>query len=63
MGPTINTGAKEAFPFASSDGKYLFFMSNRVSELKESRIPDGPGNVYWVSARIIEEFWIQELGR
>ncbi len=56
MGPKINTGAKEAFPFVSFDGKYLFFMSNRVSELNKSRIPDGPGNVYWVDARIIDSF-------
>ena len=54
MGPAINTGAKEAFPFVSVDGKYLFFMSNRVSALNQSRIPDGPGNVYWVDARVIQ---------
>jgi hypothetical protein len=56
MGRTINTGAKEAFPFVSFDGKYLFFMSNRVSELNQSRIPDGPGNVFWVDASIIEGY-------
>jgi hypothetical protein len=60
MGPAINTSAKEAFPFVSFDGKYLFFMSNRVSELNETPIPDGPGNVYWVDARIIEELRIKE---
>ena len=54
MGPAINTGAKEAFPFVSFDGKYLFFMSNRVSALNRGLIPDGPGNVYWVDARIIQ---------
>jgi hypothetical protein len=54
MGPQINTGAKEAFPFVSFDGKYLFFMSNRVSELNNRPIPDGPGNVYWVDAGIID---------
>jgi WD40-like Beta Propeller Repeat len=54
MGPAINTGAKEACPFVSFDGKYLFFMSNRVSELNPSPIPDGPGNVYWVDARVIK---------
>jgi hypothetical protein len=56
MGPTINTGAKEAYPFVSFDGKYLFFMSNRVSELNRYPIPDGPGNVYWVDARILEKY-------
>ncbi len=55
MGPTINTEAKEAFPFVSFDGKHLFFMSNRVSELNRSRIPDGAGNVYWVDAKIIDD--------
>lgn len=55
MGPKINTAAKEAFPFVTFDGKYLFFMSNRVSKLNKSPIPDGPGNVYWVDAKIIYE--------
>jgi hypothetical protein len=53
LGPTINTAAKEAFPFVTFDGKYLFFMSNRMSALNRSLIPDGPGNVYWVDARVI----------
>jgi hypothetical protein len=56
MGSKINTGAKEAFPFVSFDGKYLFFMSNRVSALNSSPIPDGAGNVFWVDAAIIEDF-------
>ena len=55
MGPRINTSAKESFPFVSFDGKYLFFMSNRVSELNRAPIPDGPGNVYWVDASLIPE--------
>lgn len=53
MGPAINTSAKESFPFVSFDGKYLFFMSNRASALNPRPIPDGPGNVYWVDARVI----------
>jgi hypothetical protein len=56
LGPDINTGVKEMYPFVTFDGKYLFFMSNRVSELNSSPIPDGPGNVYWVDAKIIEQF-------
>jgi hypothetical protein len=56
MGPGINTAAKEAFPFVTFDGKYLFFMSNRVSELNDAPIPDGAGNVYWVDAEIIDDF-------
>jgi hypothetical protein len=55
MGPRINTSAKETCPFVSFDGKYLFFMSNRVSELNKVPIPDGPGNVYWMDAGIIED--------
>jgi ribosomal protein L24E len=55
MGPEINTSAKEAFPFVSFDGKYLFFMSSRVSKLNKTPIPDGPGNVYWVDTKIIRE--------
>jgi len=54
MGRTINTAAKEEFPYVTPDGEYLFFNSNRISSLNSSRIPDGPGNIYWVSARIIE---------
>jgi hypothetical protein len=60
MGPGINTSAKEAFPFVSFDGRYLFFMSNRVSELNKTPIPDGPGNVYWVDANIIEDLKPEE---
>jgi len=54
MGPRVNTSAKEVFPFVSFDGKYLFFMSNRVSELNNTPIPDGPGNVYWMDAGFIQ---------
>jgi ribosomal protein L24E len=54
MGPKINTSTKEVCPFVSFDGKYLFFMSSRVSELNKTPIPDGPGNVYWVDAKIID---------
>ncbi len=37
------------------------FNSNRVSRLNSKRIPDGPGNVYWVDAKIIEELKLKEL--
>ena len=40
MGPKINTFAKECYPFVTFDGKYLFFMSNRVSELNAKPIPE-----------------------
>ena len=55
MGPKINTAAKEAFPFVTFDGKYLFFMSNRASKLNKTSIPNGPGNVYWLDPKIIDE--------
>ena len=61
MGPGINTAYKESFPFVSFDGKYLFFMSNRPSELNAISIPDGPGNVFWVDAQIIEELRTKEF--
>jgi len=31
-------------------------MSNRVPELNETYIQDGPVNVCWLNAKIIEEF-------
>lgn len=55
MGPKINTDAKEGYPFVTVDGRYFFFYSTRVSVLNERRIPDGPGNVYWIDAKIIQE--------
>jgi len=63
MGPSINTGVKEAFPFVSFDEKYLFFMSNRISTLNKTRIPDGPGNVFWVEASIIDNHRLVLAGR
>lgn len=56
LGPRVNSPWKDEFPWVSADGKYLFFNSNRPSVLYGSTIPDGPGNVYWVDARVIEEF-------
>jgi hypothetical protein len=55
MGSKINTIYKERFPSVSPDRKYLFFNSNRPSELNEKPIPDGPGNVFWVDAGIIDQ--------
>jgi hypothetical protein len=55
LGRQINSAAKEEYPYVTPDGRFLFFNSNRVSGLNEERIPDGPGNIYWVDARIIEE--------
>ena len=55
MGPRVNSEAKEGYPYVTVDGQYFFFYSTRVSLLNERRIPDGPGNVYWIDARIIQE--------
>ncbi len=53
--------SKEAFPLVTFDGKYLFLMSNRVDELNKTLIPDGPGNVCWVDARIVDDLKPKEL--
>lgn len=55
MGPKINSDAKEGYPYVTGDGKYFFFYSNRISILNEKKVPDGPGNVYWIDAKIIQE--------
>jgi len=51
LGPGINSDAKEEYPYVTPDGRFLFFNSNRPSALNPERIPDGPGNIYWVDAR------------
>ena len=61
LGPKINSEAKDRFPYISQDEKYFFFNSSRVSSLNIKRIPDGPGNVYWVDAKIIEDLKPDEL--
>jgi ankyrin repeat protein len=45
MGNKINTNKLERYPNVSSDGKYLFFSSDRLGNL----------DIYWVDAQIIEE--------
>lgn len=61
MGPKINSDAKEGYPYVTVDGRYLFFYSTRVSVLNKHRIPDGPGNVHWIDAKIIRELKPEEL--
>ncbi len=46
MGEIINSSSMEYCPKVSPDGKYLFFTSGR----------SGNGDIYWVDAKIIEEF-------
>jgi hypothetical protein len=45
LGNRINTGAHERSPYISPDNKYLFFW--RVTSSSD---------IYWVDAKIIEEF-------
>lgn len=55
LGSTINSSGKDEYPYVTPDGKYFFFNSNRPSEINNSRIPDGPGNIYWMKADFIDE--------
>jgi len=52
MGKGVNSKAFETTPVVSPDGKYLFFVSQRDTDV---------GNVYWVDARIIEDMKPDEL--
>jgi hypothetical protein len=45
FGSNFNTNQNELAAFVTRDGKYLFF----------SRMSPGKGDIYWVSAKIIEE--------
>lgn len=76
LGPTINEHYNERYPYVSPDGKYLFFLSDKVDDgLLESDLStydilmeyyENPGNgfcdVYWVDASIIEEKRVEVLG-
>ena len=46
MGEKFNTNYSENRPYVTQDGKYFFFTSTR----------DGSRNIYWVDAKILEEF-------
>jgi Tol biopolymer transport system component len=54
MGSEINTKDSESFPTVSPDGKYIFFNSNRRSEVRDNVPGHFYGNIYWVSAKILE---------
>ncbi|MFC1724438.1 TolB family protein [candidate division KSB1 bacterium] len=57
LGEKINTKANEHFPIFSHDGRYLFFVSDRISEeykAKENRPGNGSSDIYWVSAEILD---------
>jgi hypothetical protein len=69
MGDKINSSFHEVAPYVSPDGQYLFFCSfrpnfppcgeNRLTFKEIQKLLDGPGNgrgdIYWVSAKIIED--------
>ena len=69
VGKIVNSSKSELRPYVTIDGKYLFFISNRtispklpVVEMTDFEIGNliaSPGNglqdIYWVSAKIIEE--------
>jgi len=51
LGEKINTSANETRPYVTSDGKYIFFVSDTNNNL----------DIYWVDARIIEKLKPNEL--
>ena len=69
LGEKINTEANEHFATLSPDGKYLFFVSDRVADKyksKDSLSPEelkkmekspqnGNSDIYWVSLDILKE--------
>lgn len=75
MGERINTSANEHFPTFSPDGKYLFFVSDRIADkfkskdnLTPEQIKDmenspqnGSSDIYWVDAKIIKSMIPLEL--
>jgi hypothetical protein len=75
MGEKINSAAIDLCPSVSPDGKYLFFSSNRNDHSPYSETPltyekkieilNSPGNgssdIYWVSAKVIEDLKPREL--
>ncbi len=50
MGKNINSTFLEYCPKVSPDGRFLFFSSNR----------SGQGDIYWVEAKIIENFRLEK---
>jgi Tol biopolymer transport system component len=74
LGKKINSKYVERRPFVSSDGKYLFFASNRVNPelptepvtLKKIRelvnVPaNGYQHIYWVDAKVIDRLRPEHL--
>ena len=69
LGPQVNSKYNDRFPGISPDGKYLFFLSDKVNPLLKEKKKFGyeelkdlynrPGNgycdIYWVDAKVIED--------
>lgn len=68
MGPDVNSKARaEWSPYVSPDGRYFFFMSNRIPENKRTKKMtysffdslqthplNGTSNTYWMKAEVID---------
>ena len=52
LGATINTEQTEFCPMVTPDGKFLFFSRRRGASWSEATA----GDVYWVDAKILEQF-------
>jgi len=75
MGDKINSPFHDVAPCVSSDGQYMFFSSfrpkprpaenKRLTFMEVKELLDGPGNgrgdIYWVSAKIIDDLKAKEL--
>jgi hypothetical protein len=76
MGEAINDLTPAMFAFVSRDGQYLFYSSTRTPDIPYQgpvldydrliEMMDGPqnstGDIYWVSAQILDEFRRRALG-
>ena len=54
LGKGVNSSGFEARPYVTTDGKYLFFTSNR----EES---EGGEGIYWVDAKVIDQLRPKEI--
>jgi Tol biopolymer transport system component len=52
LGPTINTGEVDFCPMVTPDGRFLFFSRRQGASWAEATA----GDVYWVDAKILEQF-------
>jgi hypothetical protein len=52
LGNTINTEFADFCPMVTPDGKYLFFSRRQGNSFREATA----GDVYWVDARILDQF-------